>query len=284
MSIDGEKKKSDQTMQSVPMQANAVSIKQIPFWIQEPEMWFLQIEAQFALVGISQDTTKYYHVLASFNEKAMLEMKDVLLRPPSQDKYEYLKKETIKRFAVPQEKKLIAFLEDEQIGDRTPSQFLRHLKSLGGSAATDELVKIVWTRRLPNHLQALVAAQIDRPVEKIAEIADRVEDALPQRNIAGINSTQDFPTSRINLQTQLTKLSENMEKVTEELAEIKQNRFQRHVRPQREEWRSCGRQRSNSRDRASENSTCWYHQRFGKNSTKCRLPCNWNSKNGNCGQ
>jgi len=38
---------------------NRVAIKIPPFWADEPELWFAQLEGQFALGGITQDATKY---------------------------------------------------------------------------------------------------------------------------------------------------------------------------------------------------------------------------------
>jgi hypothetical protein len=40
-----------------------VGIKISPFWPEDPAVWFAQLEAQFALAKITQDSTKYYHSL-----------------------------------------------------------------------------------------------------------------------------------------------------------------------------------------------------------------------------
>ena len=44
-------------------ETNAVAIKLPAFWAQQPEVWFLQAEAQFHIRKITDDTTKYYHVV-----------------------------------------------------------------------------------------------------------------------------------------------------------------------------------------------------------------------------
>ena len=46
-------------------ETNAVAIKLPTFWAQQPEVWFLQAEAQFHIRKITDDTTKYYHVVAA---------------------------------------------------------------------------------------------------------------------------------------------------------------------------------------------------------------------------
>ncbi|KAF0700546.1 Uncharacterized protein FWK35_00037578, partial [Aphis craccivora] len=40
-----------------------VSVRAPPFWEGDPNIWFAQIEAQFALGGITSDTTKYNHII-----------------------------------------------------------------------------------------------------------------------------------------------------------------------------------------------------------------------------
>jgi len=42
-----------------------VAIKTPPFWKGDPNIWFAQIETQFVLGGISNDTTTFYHVITA---------------------------------------------------------------------------------------------------------------------------------------------------------------------------------------------------------------------------
>lgn len=41
----------------------AVAVKLPDFWKNDPTMWFAQAEAQFALAGVVQDETKYFHII-----------------------------------------------------------------------------------------------------------------------------------------------------------------------------------------------------------------------------
>jgi len=49
---------------------NATAVKLPPFWTHQAAFWFRQAEIQFALDGITSDTTKFYHVFASIDQKA----------------------------------------------------------------------------------------------------------------------------------------------------------------------------------------------------------------------
>ena len=50
-------------------ETNAVAIKLPTFWAQQPKVWFLQAEAQFHIRKITDDTTKYYHVVAALDQE-----------------------------------------------------------------------------------------------------------------------------------------------------------------------------------------------------------------------
>lgn len=74
-----------------------VGVKAPPFWPEEPELWFAQMERQFALSGIVRDDTKYAHALAYIDTRHAKEVKDVITQPSEHDKYETLKKAVIQR-------------------------------------------------------------------------------------------------------------------------------------------------------------------------------------------
>lgn len=105
-----------------------VSVRVPPFWPEEPEIWFAQVEGQFSISGITNDATKFNYVISQLDNKFSREVKDVILNPPACDKYGKLKTELIKRLTASNEKKLKQLLMHEELGDRKPSQFLRHLK------------------------------------------------------------------------------------------------------------------------------------------------------------
>jgi hypothetical protein len=71
-----------------------------------------------------------------------------------------------------------------------PSQFLCHLRQLGGADISDSLLRTMWADRLPQHLQAAVTLQIDTPLDKVATVIDHMHDLVPSRQVY-VTSTQE---------------------------------------------------------------------------------------------
>lgn len=46
---------------------NSISLKMPKFWSQDPKLWFVQVEKQFALINITSSSTKFEHVVANLD-------------------------------------------------------------------------------------------------------------------------------------------------------------------------------------------------------------------------
>ena len=112
--------------------ASAISIKLPPFWPADQELWFAQIEAQFATRRISPQKTKFEYVVSSLSPEYATEVRD-LIQPltPSTD----LKQNSSNTVASEQHR-LQQLFSTQELGDRTPSQLLRRLQQLLGDKAT----------------------------------------------------------------------------------------------------------------------------------------------------
>ena len=85
----------------------AVAVKLPTFWLSRPEVWFAQVEAQFATrqPPIVADLTKYNHVVAALDNVAAGEVSAIILSPPVADKYTALKDALINAFGKTQTQK-----------------------------------------------------------------------------------------------------------------------------------------------------------------------------------
>jgi len=55
---------------------NAVALKLPVFWTQQPQVWFLQTEAQFNIRKIADDTTMYYYVVSLLDQSTARRITD----------------------------------------------------------------------------------------------------------------------------------------------------------------------------------------------------------------
>ena len=135
--------------------AAAVTVKLPPFWPADPEVWFAQVEAQFTCRGITAQRTRFDYVISSLDPEFAMEVRDLLLRPPSERPYDTLKEELIKRTAASEQRKLQQLISGEELGDRNPPQLLRRMQllmgdRLGPSESSSFLRELFLQRLLTN--------------------------------------------------------------------------------------------------------------------------------------
>lgn len=245
-----------------------VSVKIPPFWPEKPALWFCQLEGQFALCGVTSDSTKFYYVIAQLDNKIAQEVEDVITAPPVDNKYERIKGELIKRLSTSQEQRTRQLLEHEEIGDRTPSQFLRHLRNLAGTTVPDNFLQTLWLNRLPSSMQAILATQSGVELNKVAELADKINETSATGHVAQVSTNREFE-----------QLSSEIRELKLQIAELTQQRGRSHNR-----YRRKSRTRSNTRNHEGESTgmaKCWYHFRFGEKAKKCTPPCDYSGNGSN---
>lgn len=246
---------------------NKVSIRTPPFCSDKPLLWFASLEAQFEINRITAEKTKYSYAVAHLDTKCTREVEDIICQPPKIEPYTKLKEAIVSRFSVSYEEKVRMLLEKEQIGDRKPSSFLRHLRSLAGPAFPDQLLRSIWSSRLPRQVQLMLTTQKQQDISDIADLADQLIE------LTNVEVCQLSPPSSSNNDALLLSLQEQVAELTRVVASLStskgistEGRFR---------GRSSSRNRSRSRSRPRNNQLCWYHNRFAAKAHKCEEPCSW---------
>ncbi|XP_042149544.1 uncharacterized protein LOC121837794, partial [Ixodes scapularis] len=121
-----------------------------------------------------------------------VDIRDIILEPPTTNPYDNLKAELIKRTSVSEHQRLQQLLTSEELGDRTPSQLLRRLQQLlGERAATfDPALLRELFLQLADTVMEVAAPQVAAP--QIAPIAATQSHLLgAPANISAAETTED---------------------------------------------------------------------------------------------
>ena len=81
---------------------------------------FAQVEAQFTTQGITQQRTKFDHIVASLAPEYATEIRDLILQPPEETPYNTLKQQVIQHMAASEQRRLQQLFSSEELGDRKP--------------------------------------------------------------------------------------------------------------------------------------------------------------------
>jgi hypothetical protein len=85
---------------SFQAEISRVAVRIPPFWTERPTAWFAQAEAQFHLASISNELTKFYHMISQLDQQCVTEVEDIITSPPQQDPYTTLKTELVNRLCL----------------------------------------------------------------------------------------------------------------------------------------------------------------------------------------
>lgn len=254
---------------------NAITELRLPtYGANNPRIWFAQVEALFLARGIRSQAAKYAHVVGALPIEIATEVGDLIDHVPETDPYEKIKAAVIQRTSVSDEKRLQILLTSCDLGDKRPSQLLRHMKQLAGPYNLDEtLLKQMWLQRLPHNVrQILSVSGRSVTLEDLADMADKMMEIYPDRHCLNeIQTSGNGDTNTtLNIQQQLTQLTTQLASLQATIASI-------HSRPNR----SISRERAGSRHRSrSPKKTvgiCWYHQKYGTKARRCTRPCTFSA-------
>ena len=120
----------EDAQQAPPAQVTAVSVKLPPFWPRQPGMWFVTVEAQFNLRRVTEDQTKFDHVLTALDpdtQERVADFFDVL--PAVGSRYKAFKARVLASFEICVQQRLDTLVK-LTIGDDTPTRLLDRMLGL----------------------------------------------------------------------------------------------------------------------------------------------------------
>jgi len=222
-----------------------VSVK-IPTSFQNHTLWFKQVEASFKISKISEETTKYFHLISNL-PASLLSKYEFLLDSESEQPYSNLKEAIIFDFENTRTISMTEIMKNESLGDRTPSEALRNIASQlqrldkAVDPYNSSISRELFMRLLPKSVQDILLSMPDSDLRHLASTADKI-----------VLSKRQFVT---NIETPITPYNEQ----DDQIMQLQQEVYALNQRFSATEGRRL----------------CFYHQKFGSRAMKCEHPCEW---------
>ncbi|CAI9721281.1 Hypothetical predicted protein [Octopus vulgaris] len=154
-----------------------------PTWTGYTLIWFAQLEASFAANRITTEAQKYNIMLSNLPPPLSNEIRDLVVDPTEPFSYSFVKEEILKRTSNSKQKEFAKLFNNEQLGDRKPTQLLRRTKELLRNQQIEESytnLNKVFFGKLPHSAQTLQSAVKEQNSLKQLELSSRESvNALP---------------------------------------------------------------------------------------------------------
>ena len=100
------------------------------FFEEDPVIWLVQLELYFCQAGVGDQLSRFRIAATLLPGHLLRDFADILRSPPVDNPYAALANAIRQRFGKSVEQRLRSLLSEQQLGDRRPSQFLRHMRDL----------------------------------------------------------------------------------------------------------------------------------------------------------
>ena len=225
-------------------EGNAVALKLPTFWTSQPQVWFSQAEAQFAIKNITAQTTKYYYVVAALDQQAAGRLVDILAVAPTGECYSELKARLLSTYGLGRQERAAKLLHMNGLGDRKPSELMDQMLSLLGGDHSCLLFEQLYLEQLPEDIRLQVARDDFTNPRDLAAKAD----ILWQAKNSG---AQDIARIERREERRETIASRPREERRETIASRPRTPVQ------------------------TRKGYCTYHMRFGAKAYQCQPPCSY---------
>ncbi|KAI5636736.1 hypothetical protein NE865_10562 [Phthorimaea operculella] len=214
----GGDSKDDFSMHSVSIQSRL-----LPFWRTYPRLWFAHFEL---LVESSRksDDDKFRYVLSVLQPGDLQQVGDILLNPPTANKYQTLKDRLLSVYEESETKQFQKLISGLELGDEKPSQLLRKMRELGHNRMPDSGLKLMWMNQLPAQVRAVLSVSSDSSLDNLAVMADKMLEHTGPATIAAVSSPACTPGSSKQSSSQesiIEALSKQIDRLSFEVAELR---------------------------------------------------------------
>ena len=232
------------------------------FDARNPHSWFRQVESIFLVRGISKQNMMFHHTLSALPTDVVSQVTHTIDKAPEDELYDTLKSAVIRLLSGSQERRLQQLFSQTELGDRTPSQLLRQMRTLVGDAKVDDtILQQLWMRCLPSHMAACLASCSDNcDLEELAEKADRMQEFYDRPPLFQLAQPKPSPSKPQETDT-LAKIMAKLDMLGCKSSP-----------PKGERQRPRPHSRFDNRPN-QKNQICRYHRAYGDDVKKCLPGC-----------
>lgn len=263
-------------------QAYSVPVTLPAFMEDEPDTWFLAVEAQFALRGVNQDECKFDLVYARLPPHLMRSMARKIPEYQVGSLYSTLKTDVLHYFS--KGRLIIAdqILRDSKINyEQKPSFALEEIWQKIKNNHKD-LVYAVWIRTLPPPIAAKINESWLDDEKKLKENADQLFTEFKYSQYQRKNANSSAPVSHVDHDRQIEPSFENetvdvSDSETDYCCHVRQLPEKRKTQQKPSQSFRPTHRKENSFVKKSQprvpqdptDSVCCFHYTFGKHAQRC---------------
>ncbi|XP_041449535.1 uncharacterized protein LOC121404263 [Drosophila obscura] len=196
-----------------PTAANSQNLAQIiipKFNKSNPTLWFAHIERLLSLHNVVRDDHKFDLVSIQLEEDAARAIEDLITRPPTDNKYDAMKRRLLETFGESEDSKMRRPLRGGDMTGKKPSEILTHLRRLAPASGCEAVIRNLFFTELPSSIRPLISVWEENDLDKLAKIAKMLENS-PIDSI-GVMSTQPKPAEQRqhSVEAKVEKLQHDM--------------------------------------------------------------------------
>ncbi|XP_052829858.1 uncharacterized protein LOC128249674 [Octopus bimaculoides] len=230
-----------------------MSSHMLPPFTGDATLWFTQLEAHFDAYGISP--SKQLQLLyCSLPTQLATSARDLVTSPNPDATYASVKAEILRRNIKSAESRFNELMADEELGDRTHSEFLRHLRELSGESTDAPLLRKIFFSRLPSHVRTILATALHtNTVDQVATMADKILEFSTQPAHGACLSSEASSIASHKSSPSYDVFADKLEELTRRVNDL--------CRSKQSFSHSRSRSHSHSTSR-TQSGMCWYRTKF----------------------
>ena len=146
----------------------ASSVQLPMFYRDDPESWFLHTDNEFALRGITVESTKFTYLVSKLDTQTTRHVRSSIRSPHASRPYTTLKNVLLQNFGMSDSDRANQLLDASPQGDRSPTDIMMDLLSLARDDDINFVLKHLFLRKLSKEVRGPMGSCKEQDLMKFA--------------------------------------------------------------------------------------------------------------------